>query len=229
VRDKKKKKGNCIYLTKSDLEHVDKKIEDLRDRYGGIDTGQWTEMEYLISPLVLLLKLATEEGKISFGVEMNDWGRLGSFREFLKSLQLLQMPGEGEWYWPGLPSCILSLVSVWTSHQIVISASNDRFDANNVIRKAARRFRIARLSIMQKSCTSMVDNMVSKLLSRSNTYTFKELYEALRTVPVVGYITDQEISSTMNQSRLTRIHLPGIVVNWSPSGTYKPKFSRSYI
>ena len=50
---------------------MDKKIEDLRDRYGGIDTGQWTEMEYL-SPLVLLLKLATEVGKVSFGVEMNN-------------------------------------------------------------------------------------------------------------------------------------------------------------
>ena len=74
-------------VTKSDLEHVDKKIEDLKDRYGGIDTGQWTEMEYL-SPLVLLLKLAAEVGKISFGVEMNDWGRLGSFRENQGALPL---------------------------------------------------------------------------------------------------------------------------------------------
>ena len=72
---------------------MDKKIEDLRDRYGGIDTGQWTEMEYLspLVSLVLLLKLATEVGKISFGVEINDWGRLGYFREFL---QLLQMSGD---------------------------------------------------------------------------------------------------------------------------------------
>lgn len=68
-------------LAKSDMEHVDKKIEDLRDRYGGIDIGQWTEIEYL-SPLVLLLKkLANEVGKISFGEEMNDWGRLGAYRD----------------------------------------------------------------------------------------------------------------------------------------------------
>jgi hypothetical protein len=89
-----------------------------------------------------------------------------------------------------------------------------------------RDYLFAKKKTSKKSCTSMVDNMVSKLLSRSNT--FKELYEALRTVPVVGYITDQEISSTMNQSGLTRIHLPGIIVSWSPSGTYKPSCLLDY-
>ena len=201
------------------LENVVSKIQDLKDEYGDRDAGQWTEQEF-ISPVVLLLKLANERGEISFEQEQNDWGRLGSVRQYLQSLNLKEHTGEEERYWPGMPSCILSIVPVWTSHQTVISASNDRFLATKVLHKRGRGFRTARLSSMQASCTPAVRDRVTGFMSNSNR--FKQNYGTLRTVLDMGYITEDEIADLKWRSGLMRTHLPGVMASWSPPGTYKP-------
>jgi hypothetical protein len=111
---------NCRrFLHRVAFKNVDTKIEDLKSKYGNRDAGQWTEQDF-ISPIVLLLKLANDKGDMSFDQEQNDWGRLWSVRKYLISLNLKEHLAEEEKYWPGMPSCILSIVPVWTSHQIVI-------------------------------------------------------------------------------------------------------------
>jgi len=120
-----------------------------------------------------------------------------------------------------MPSCILSIVPVWTSHQIVISASNDRFLVTRALHKMGRVFRTARLNKIRASCTDAVGEMVTDFMSSSNK--FKWEYEASKTVfEEKGYIDEHEIADLKQKSRLMRIHLPGIVASWSPPGTYKP-------
>lgn len=119
-----------------------------------------------------------------------------------------------------MPSCILSIVPVWTSHQIVISASNDRFLVAKNLHKKGRAFRTARLNEMKTSCTDAVREKVTNFMSSSNE--FKQEYEASKTVLQKGYIEENEIRDFKQKSRLMRIHLPGIVASWSPPGAYKP-------
>lgn len=122
------------------LVEVDTKIMKMRTKHGIRDAGLWTEEDFN-SPIVLLLKLAVDKGDISFDQEQDDWGRLWSVRQFLQSLDLKKNKEDDELYWPGLPSCIVSIVPVWTSHQIVISASNDRFFITKALQKRGRAFR----------------------------------------------------------------------------------------
>lgn len=201
------------------LKSLETKIEDLKTKDGNRDAGQWTEQDF-ISPLILLLKLGSDRGHISFDQEQEDWGRLWSLRQYLASLNLKNNWLEGEDYWPGMPSCILSIVPVWTSHQIVISASNDRFVATKTLRKKGRAFRTARLNEMKKSCTDAVREKVTNFLSSSSK--FKQEYEASKKVLQKGYIEESEIADFKQKSRLVRIHLPGIVASWLPTGIYKP-------
>lgn len=119
-----------------------------------------------------------------------------------------------------MPSCILSIVLVWTSHQIVISASNDRFLVTKNLHKKGRAFRTARLNEMKTSCTDAVREKVTNFMSSSNE--FKQEYESSKTVLQKGYIEENEIRDFKQKSRLMRIHLPGIVASWSPPGAYKP-------
>jgi hypothetical protein len=210
-------RGHLHWVT---FKMVDTKIDDLKTKYGTRDAGQWTEQDF-ISPIVLLLKLANDEGNISFDREQNDWGRLWSIRQYLSLLNLKEHRAEEERYWPGIPSCILSVVPVWTSHQIVISASNDRFLVTNALNLQGRAFRNARLSEMQASCTDAVRHKVADFMSSSNS--FKQEYKASEAVlQKNGYIKEDQIAAFKQASGLMRIHLPGIVVSWSPPGTYKP-------
>lgn len=201
------------------FEDVNGKIGNLKIRYGNRGTGPWKEQDF-ISPIVLLLKLANDKGDISFDQEQNDWGRHCSVNKYLKSLNLKSNPAEEEKYWPGIPSCILSLVPVWTSHQIVISASNDRFLVTKALHKRGRAFRTARLDEMKASCTDTVREKISKLMSSSNK--FKQKYEAPETVLQKGCIEKDKIADFKQESGLMRTHLPGIMACWSPPGTYKP-------
>ena len=201
------------------FEDVDTKIKNLKIKYFNEDAGQWTEQDF-ISPIVLLLKLATDKGDISFHQEQNDWGRLWSIRQYLMSLNLKNHSAEKENYWPGMPSCILSIVPVWTSHQIVISASNDRFLVTKVLRKNGRAFRTARLNKLKASCTDAVGGKVTEFMSSSNE--FKRVYEASKTGSQNRVIDEHEIADFKQKSGLIRTHLPGIVASWSPPGTYKP-------
>ena len=194
---------------------MDTRIQNLKARYGERDAGQWTEHDF-ISPIVLLLKLANERRSIVFDEERNDWGRLWSIREYLQSLKLKKHTAEEESCWPGIPGCILSIVPVWTSHQIVISASNDRFLVNKALYKKGRASRIAHLSRMQADCTAAVQERITNFMSCSNK--FKQIYEASKKV----HIYEHDIAAWKRESGLSRIHLPGVVATWTPLGIYKP-------
>ena len=201
------------------LKNLETKIEDLKTKDGNRDAGLWSEQDYT-SPIVLLLKLGNDRGVISFDQEQNDWGRLWSLRQYLASLNIKKHQAEQENYWPGMPSCIISIVPVWTSHKIVISASNDRFLATETLHKKGRAFRTAHLNEMKTSCTDAVREKVTNFMSSSNE--FKQEYESSKTVLQKGYIEENEIRDFKQKSRLMRIHLPGIVASWSPPGAYKP-------
>ncbi len=211
---------NCRrFLHAVALKNLETKIEDLKTKDGNRDAGQWTEQDF-ISPIVLLLKLGNDRGDISFDQEQNDWGRLWSLPQYLASLNLKKHQAEQEEYWPGIPSCILSIVPVWTSHQIVISASNDKFVVTRALHRKGRAFRTARLNEMKRSCSDAVREKVTNLMSSSNR--FKQEYEASETVSHKGYIEENEIADFKQKSGLMRTHLPGIVASWSPPGAYKP-------
>ena len=87
------------------------------------------------SPIILLLKLAEEIGDIFFTegqpqermAKNHDWGRLASFKTYLKQLCLKSIPTDGHPYWPGIPSCIMALHTKWNDTGVVISTTVDKY------------------------------------------------------------------------------------------------------
>lgn len=119
-----------------------------------------------------------------------------------------------------MPSCILLIIPVWTSHQIVISANNDRFFVTETLHKKGCAFWTAHLNKIKTSCTDAVREKVINFMSSSNE--FKQEYETSKTVLQKGYIEENEIRDFKQKSRLMKIHLQGIVASWLPPEAYKP-------
>lgn len=209
----------CRFLHKLALTNLETKIEDIKNKGSNRNASKWTEEKYM-SPLVLLLKLGNNRGVISFDQEYNDWGRFWSLCQYFASLNLKEHQAEEERYWPGMPSCMFSIVLVRTSHQIVISASNERFLVTETLQKKGRVFRTARLREMKTSCTVVVREKISNVMCSS--HEFKQEYKASKTVLKMEYIEENEIMEFKRKTKLKRTHLTGIVASWSPQGAYKP-------
>lgn len=158
------------------------KITKMEDRYGKRSHDR-SIMKPFLSPIVLLLKLAEEVKAFSFAQreewKQPDWGRLTSFREYLEGLQLRSSRGRDKHYYPGLPSCILSLIPVWTSHEAVISASNDNFEATGNLRAMGHTLRSNQLCTLRERCTSRVQKRIQDLEKAS--IKFKKWYDDLNT------------------------------------------------
>lgn len=101
----------------------------------------------------------------------------------------------------------------------MISASNDRFVATKALHKKGRACRTDCLDAIKASCTSAVQQSITDFMFSSNK--FKLEYQASKTRLSKEHIEKNEIADFKGKSRLIRIHLPGIVASWSPSGKYK--------
>ena len=137
------------------------------------------------SPIVLLLKMAVQSNAISFASDEkmghHKWGRLESFHEYLRGLNFKEIRGYKK-YWPGLPGCILSLVPIWTDNDVVISASNDRFDQIQKLENDARDSWDEYLNKLLQLCSEKAQNRIKKLKSTSD----KFITERQKIIPLVG-------------------------------------------
>jgi hypothetical protein len=204
-------------------------IEKLESKYGGRSSKDFP----FLSPVVLLLKLAEKSDAISFDRSKEwcqpGWGPLASFRTYLQGLKFKDCMDKDISYWPGLPSCILSLVPVWwTSHPAaVISASNDRFPATRALNELANRLRDEQLLKLRNSCAELVQKRIRELETSSPK--FKAKYEdKMKSNHTPYYPTEDEYNSMLCQSQVRPVHLPGILATWSPWGKYKPSCLLDY-
>jgi len=187
-----------------------------------------------MSPVVLLLKLAEEKGVIASvrgqKMDRHGWGRVAPYRDYLRGLKFTSLPGPDGQYWPGLPSCILSLVPIWTSHETVISASNDRFPATKSLEDTGRIFRREQLSALHQSCTKAVFERIQELEEASKRFkrgwkTKKQksrTCENSTTAEEEYYMTEDDYNLLVRRCEVVPVHLPGILATWSPCGEYMP-------
>lgn len=171
------------------------------------------------SPVVLLLKMAVQSNAISFAsnekMGHHKWGRLKSFHEYLHGLKFKETRGHKK-YWPGLPGCILSLVPIWTDNDMVISASNDRFDQIPKLANNARNSRDEYLNKLLQSCSGKARNRIEKLKSTSDQFVTEHRKD------IRGDVTIYQYESLVRRSKIRPVHLPGILAAWSPQAFYMP-------
>ena len=205
-------------LSKDTRKDIKEKMKLQEPEDDGRDTGSWKKQDF-VSPLVLLLKLARDKVPFSSDQDDNDWGPLRSIQNYLQNLNLKEVFGQLAKYHPGVPKCIFAIVPVWTSQPLVISASVDSFSANDTLYQEGRTHRTAHLKHLEESYTTPIRKKISELASSSKR--FVKEYKIAKEEQSVS-CNEEMIARFKRDSRLTKIHLPGIVVTWGPSGTYKP-------
>lgn len=195
------------------------------------------------SPLVLLLKLAEETGAIRIPAserraqsedafktvqskrskkpdqlqlwqgEQRQWGLVAPYKKYLESLKFFTTRGQSQNYWAGLPSCILSLVPVWISHENVITASQDSFFDIQSIGEKCRRLRMNQLQEFEDSCNEESQQRI-KTINKSSADFYKFFDKD-------GKVSEDEYYALVEKCKIDPVHLPGILATWSPNGKYK--------
>ena len=134
--------------------------------------------------------------------------------------------GKNKLYYPGLPGCILSLAPVWMSHEAVITASNDRFEATESLREKGHTWRSDQLRTLREQCTSEVQKRINEVEKVSNK--FMENYDKLRRSEAEWSMNEEDYKSIVKKCQVKPVHLPGILATWSPEGDYVPSCLLDY-
>lgn len=194
-------------------------IEQMEKQYRPKNTHQ---PSITFSPLVLLLKLAVKVKSISFAQKQipnqPEWGRFVSFRSYLQGLNFRSSTRRNGEYYPGLPSCILCFVPIWTTHEVVISASDDSFWWNDHLHQASHAMRKKQLQSWHDQCTAQIQARTQHLNEAS-----KRLQKAYN-----GWLRSQPktkrtyYDSMVQDCGIIPAHFPGMLATWTPGGKYKP-------
>ena len=212
------------------IDKVKSLIEKMERQHDNKNSGL-SNMSLFSSPIVLLLKLAEESNCFSFAQKeecyQRQWGRLASFRQYLDGLRFQDSnTGPDRSYYPGLPSCILSLAPIWTSHESVISASQDRFEAIESLRDISHSLRTNQVQFLHDQCIPEVQIRIKALKEASKT--FCRCYKNSASVKNNQYITETEYHLAVMKSKVIPVHFPGMFATWSPTGRYMPSCLLDY-
>lgn len=180
------------------------------------------------SPLVHLLYLAIEKRKIPFSREQQpkeqNWGRLGAFPDYLRELEFKSLGhGTPERYWPGVPTCLMISVPVWTSgaeYRVSISASPDKFKHAEGLLRICWDHRKDRLKKLEASCRG--DALVG---IRSLRGFSKDLLNPVRWESLFKDLKEIEFNwtqSNLKPDNRVPVYLPVIISTWNPAGEYLP-------
>lgn len=178
------------------------------------------------SPLVHLLYLAIEKKKLLFDREQQpkeqNWGRLGAFPDYLRELEFKSLGhGTSERYWPGVPTCLMISVPIWTSeaeYSVSISASPDKFKYVKKLLENCWDHRRDRFKQLEQSCGEDARVRVKRLRRFSKKLLHK--YESL-----FNDLDEMQFNwtpSNLKPDSHVPVYFPVISSTWTPAGEYLP-------
>lgn len=178
------------------------------------------------SPIVHLLCLALERSAVSYSREVRlqgeNWGRFGSFPNYLKKLKLKDWDDENDvQYWPGVPTCVMTYVPIWApqiEYQVSISASPDRFAYAHETRKNLWKRRGRRLNQLREQCDKSIIALIDAVKLFPKELGIESNWDKLFNSN--GLDPHSWRPHDLKPHDSVPVYLPIIVSTWKPNGHY---------
>ena len=226
-----------LLLSPQDQDKFQPRLDKLVSKEDKTSQIKYTPGSYE-NPLTLLLSLAIEKGDIrddrETQSEENNWGRLGNFHGYLKSLEFkFSTNKEHTQYWPGLPYCVMALIPIWCpkeKYKISVSASPDQFPYLPAMNIFAFNRRKDRMESLRKSCHDKTNKRIDEMIEFSKTlrgdhYSEKLWMDSSKLQEDANYDKHNNRLYSWKPYDLKShkdwpVYLPVVVSTWKPDGQY---------
>lgn len=148
----------------------------------------------------------------------DDWSRLASVKSYLKSLELKTIKNDGPEYWPGIPSCIMTLYMQGDGMDVIMSSTADKFRFSLNLAEAALQRHTNLLSSYHHHHFEEAQKRVNAVEQFSNDLMIKTENDK-------GYTREElkQILATLDSKTSIPVKLSGLLATWAPNSNRSKK------